>query len=316
MLYNYAITPDVFDAWTISEKNREGLIAVELLRGMQQNGLLADLHNGQWLSQVLRQQDSGALPAALRDRINSCLTVLQNRHRIVRHPACQPRPETDDFRWLHWALETHRHNPSHPFHGVFATEDYIELSELDDEILVPLPRALDAACWLSRRISVGFAKTEDNLKRHLIPLLHFARKVTLIDPHMTCRKDRFFNTVQHCAALLGRHYGEDKQWRIDIHAGDPDKESEGDHREPYQDRLDKWKRELEPVARQFKKKFRVSLWRNRPGGESFHNRYIITDQFGVDARGPRFSRHAHGGKLLRLGLLGGRRLGTDPSNGV
>ena len=102
---------------------------------------------------------------------------------------------------------------------------------------------------------------------------------------MTCRKDRFFNTVQHCADLLGRHYGPDKQWRIDIHAGDPDRESEGEHRESYQDRLDRWRQELEPVAKHFKKKFRVSLWRNRPGGESFHDRYIITDQFGVDARG-------------------------------
>jgi hypothetical protein len=49
--------------------------------------------------------------------------------------------------------------------------------------------------------------------------------------------------------------------------------------------MNKWKRELGPVARHFKKKFRVSLWRNRPGGENFHDRYIITDQFGVDARG-------------------------------
>ena len=91
--------------------------------------------------------------------------------------------------------------------------------------------------------------------------------------------------MQHCAALLGRHYGADKQWRIEIHAGDPDKESEGDYRESYQDRLDRWRRELEPVARHFHKKFRVSLSRNRPGGQHFHDRYIITDQFGVDAPG-------------------------------
>ena len=57
MLYTYAITPDVFEASPISEENREGLIAVELLRGIQQNGVLADLHNGQWLSYVRRRQD-------------------------------------------------------------------------------------------------------------------------------------------------------------------------------------------------------------------------------------------------------------------
>ena len=172
MLYSYAITPEVFESSAMTGENEKGRIVVELLRGMQQNGLLADLHNGLWLTYVLRKRDSGTLPAALRDRINLCLEVLQNRHRIIRHPACQPRPATDDLRRLHWALETHRHNTDHPFHGVFATEDYIELSELDDEVLVPLPKALDAPGWLNRRISVRFTKTEDNLKKHLAPLLH------------------------------------------------------------------------------------------------------------------------------------------------
>ncbi len=122
-LYSYVRTPDAFEPAAMREENRDGTIVVQLLRGMQRNGLLADLHNGQWLTQVLRQQDTGTLPPALRDRINSCLTVLQNRHRIIRHPACQSRPYTDDFRWLHWALETHRLHRDFPFHAVFATKD-------------------------------------------------------------------------------------------------------------------------------------------------------------------------------------------------
>ena len=207
---------------------------------------------------------------------------------------------------MHWALETHRRDPGHPFGGVFSTEYYIELSGLGDQVFVPLPKALDAPCWRDRKISLRFLKTEDNLKKHLAPLLHFARKVTLIDPYMTCRKERFLNTVQHCAALLGRHFGQDKQWRIEIHAGDPDKESEGDHRESYQDRLSRWERELGPVAKYFKKKFRISLWRNNPG-KNFHDRYIITDQFGVDARGGLdFLDTFNCGKLFRLGRTGGR----------
>ena len=174
MLYRYALTPDAFEPAAMREENRDGTIVVQLLRGMQRNGLLADLHNGQWLTQVLRQHDSGTLTSALRDHINACLVALQNRNRIIRHPACQPRPDTDDFRWLHWALETHRHHRDFPFHAVFATEEYIELSELDDEVFVPLPKALDAAGWLNRRISVRFTKTEDNLKKHLAPLLFVA----------------------------------------------------------------------------------------------------------------------------------------------
>ena len=32
-------------------------------------------------------------------------------------------------------------------------------------------------------------------------------------------------------------------------------------------------------------RFRVSLWASKPGGKNFHDRYILTDQCGIDAPG-------------------------------
>jgi hypothetical protein len=64
---------------------------------------------------------------------------------------------------------------------------------------VPLQMALDHDCWLDRPKSVRFAKTEVELKTHLKPLLRYAEKVSLIDPYLTCRNERFFNIVQCCA---------------------------------------------------------------------------------------------------------------------
>jgi hypothetical protein len=285
VLYHYAITPEVFEPSAIPENSREAMILVELLRGIADNGLLANLHAGSWHKEVQDQHRQDPASPELRDKLRSCLKLIHDRKRLIRHPAGSMRSEEDAFRWLHWALECHRSDPGYPFKGIFATGDYIELAEISDPAMVPLQSALDHECWLDRPKSVRFVKTEVELKAHLKPLLRYAEKVTLIDPYLTCRKDRFFNTVQHCADLLGRHDGRQQRGRIHIHAGNPLNDSEDSHHETPQARLDRWDQYLQPVIKQWAHKFEVSLWKNKPGGKTFHDRYIITDQCGVNVSG-------------------------------
>lgn len=285
MLYSFAITPDTFEPWAVKDANREGVILVQLLRGITENGLLANLQNGQWLTHVRQVQDADTTSPDLRDKVNACLTLLHDRNRLVRHPKGSQREEDDEYRWLRWALERHHSHALNRFHGIVATDEYIEFSEILDDALVPLSGALDSACWQERPRSVRFAKTDIELRRNLTPLVRYARVVTLIDPYLSCRKDRFFDTVQHCAALLGNRDGRQDTGQIRIHAGDPSDDPDPAHRESAIDRLDRWKRALQPVIAQNGHSFRVSLWANRAGGKNFHDRYIITDQCGVDAPG-------------------------------
>ncbi|MHB8954575.1 MAG: hypothetical protein ACYC4U_16510 [Pirellulaceae bacterium] len=285
MLYSFAITPDVFEPWAINDANREGVVIIELLRGLAENGLLANLHNGQWLTQVKRLHDADKASPMLRKDLSLCLEVLHDRHRLVRHPKGSHREDDDDFRWLFWALERHKSHAENCFHGIVATGDLIELSGMTDSVLVPLSKALESPCWQNRRRSFRFAKTEVELRRHLAPLIRYAQVVTLIDPYMSCRKGRFFDTVQHCSAYLGRRDGRQETGQIRIHAGDPREDPEVAHQESPVDRLDRWEQELRPVVAQNRHSFRISLWANKPGGKKFHDRYIITDQCGVDASG-------------------------------
>jgi len=221
----------------------------------------------------------------LRKDLSLCLGVLHDRHRLVRHPVGSHREDDDEYRWLFWALERHNSHVDNRFQGIVATADLIELSGMADDDLVPLSRALESPCWQGCRRSVRFAKTDIELRRHLAPLVRYARVVTLIDPYMSCRKDRFFDTVQHCSALLGKHDGTQEVGRVRIHAGDPREDPEVAHRESPADRLDRWEEELRPVVAQNGHSFRVSLWATKAGGKNFHDRYIITDQCGVDAPG-------------------------------
>ncbi len=58
MLYSFAITPEVFEPWFAPDGTAEALILTELLRGLCDNGILANLHAGQWIAQVVRGLNS------------------------------------------------------------------------------------------------------------------------------------------------------------------------------------------------------------------------------------------------------------------
>jgi hypothetical protein len=285
MLYHFAITPDAFEPSSIPANSREAVVLVELLRGIADNGLLANLHNGAWHKVATNSYDKKEVDAALRDKLAACFKLISDRNRLVRHPLSAQFTADSDFCWLHRAIERHLADPSYPFRGIVSTDDYIQLSEVSDAAMVPLHKALDHTCWQGRSISARFIKTEDQLRRYLKPILRYAQKVVLIDPYMSCHKDRFFNTVQHCADLLGKRDGSQQKGLIHIHAGDPQTDSDPMHQESPRDRLREWERQLRPVISQWGHKFEVFLWKNRPGGKTFHDRYLITDQCGVRAPG-------------------------------
>lgn len=285
MLYHFAITPDVFEPALLTATSRESVILVELLRGIADNGLLANLHAGAWHTQIRNQFDMASFSPDIRDKLRSCLTVVDSRNRLVRHPAGSLLPADDDFRWLRWAIERHQSDATYPMKGVVSTDAFIELSELLDPVLVQVAGVLDHACWQDRPKSIRFPKTKPELQKALTPLLRYANLVTLIDPYMTPTKTRFFDTIQHCAELLGKHDGQQTRGLIHIHAGDPLHIGDNADKEPFADRLDRWELELKPLISQWKHSFEVFLWRNQPGGKVFHDRYLITEQCGISAPG-------------------------------
>jgi hypothetical protein len=285
VLYHFAITPDVFEPALLTATSRESVILVELLRGIADNGLLANLQAGAWHTQIRSQFDMPSFSPDIRDKLRSCLTVVDNRNRLIRHPAGSVLPADDDFRWLRWAVERHQSDATYPMKGVVSTDAFMELSEIANPVLVQIAGVLDHPCWQDRPKSIRFPKTKPELQKALKPLLRYANLVTLIDPYMTPTKPRFFDTVQYCADLLGSHDGQQRRGLIHIHAGDPMHLGDIADKETAANRLDRWERELQPVIAQWKYQFEVFLWRNQPGGKAFHDRYLITEQCGISAPG-------------------------------
>ena len=85
MLYEFAITPDVFNADVLAADPVLNVTLLQLLRGLCDNGMVANLHKDRWIKHV-QQHCLAKLQPALRDKIIHCLNLLHDRHRLVRHP--------------------------------------------------------------------------------------------------------------------------------------------------------------------------------------------------------------------------------------
>lgn len=276
MLYEFAMTPDVFDTTVVDADPTLGVILVQLLRGMCDNGLIANLHRDRWVRHVMEQRLT-RLSSSLRDKVISCLNTLHDRHRLVRHPRRMQGDPTADSEWLDLALESHRRVP---FHGIILTNTLLGECGYMDSTFTALSGALDAPQWQSRRRSVTLTKCDADYRVALAPILRHAKTLSLVDPYMSCHDSRFVNTVKICVELLGQRGHAVLPGRIHIHAGDP--ETDNYRQESVADRLIAWEQYLRPlIDTQHPHRFKVFLWGSHPGGETLHDRYILSDQCGI-----------------------------------
>ncbi|MGV8118312.1 MAG: hypothetical protein AB2L14_00970 [Candidatus Xenobiia bacterium LiM19] len=276
MLYEFAMTPDLFDASAIDSAHM-GDILVQILRGIISNGLIANLDKGKWEKHIVEER-LNSLPPVIRERVIRCLTMLKDRNRLVRHPRSSFGRPVNDTQWLNLALESHNQVP---FHGILLSQNIISAIAHKESYFIELSGALDSSQWLSMRNSRMLSKSPDDFKCILKPLLRHARKISLIDPYFNCYYTRFFDTVRMCFELAGQRIQETIQTQILIHAGDPD-DYRQDPRETVEKRLDAWEQKIRRLP-EFKNPHRciLHLWRQKPEGQVFHNRFILTDQCGV-----------------------------------
>jgi hypothetical protein len=276
VLYEFAMTPDVFETSVVDGDPTLGVVLVQLLRGMCDNGLIANLHRDRWARHV-KEDHLTRLSPALRDKVIACLNTLHDRHRLVRHPRRMQGDPTADGEWLELALESHRRIP---FHSIILSKAL--LSECGDSniVLAELSAALDSPQWQSRRRSFTLTKCDADYRAALAPILRHARTLTLIDPYMSCCDSRFFNTVKICIDLLGQRGHAVLPACIHIHAGNP--QDIYYHPESVVNCLSVWEQYLRPLMdTQHPHHFKVFLWEAYPGRETFHDRYILTDQCGI-----------------------------------
>ena len=277
LLYEFSITPELFDTSIMSADKSAGVILVQILRGIEKNGLLANLNKDKWQLHVKKRVEK--LEPALRDRVLTCFSKLYDQHRMVRHPKRVDSDPSTEKGWLNLALDSHERTP---FYAIILSQALIDNCNRECNVFIEFFNSLNSERWMGRRETLSLIKSPDNYSSILAPVLRHARSLVLIDPHLDIRKQRFYNTIKICSNMLGQRGHNRLSGRVDIHVAEGENKGKKDY-ETEEDFFDACKRRLQPLIKQDGHRFRVFIWKRKEDSysESMHDRYIITDQFGI-----------------------------------
>ena len=267
------MTPELFDK---SNACRGEVILLQLLRNMEKNGLLANLNKDKWVPYV--EEKIEKLEPALRDKILTCFKRLKDQHRFVRHPKRMEGDPITDQDWLDLALNSHEQIP---FHAIILSQELRDSCTRKCAEFVEFFDSLESKEWRDRKETLSLTKSPENFASVLDPVLRYARSMALIDPYLDPRKSRFYNTIEICSSLLGkRRQRHDRlPGRIDIHLAEGLEKGKKSN-EPKEDFFDACEEKLQQLIDKDSHCFRVFIWKE---SRLQHNRYILTDQFGIIA---------------------------------
>jgi hypothetical protein len=289
LFYEYAIIPDVFHADYIGSDARLEIILPTLLKGIIDNGMIANLNKDGWLEFIKNDRLPTIMSPIFKDKIMQYLSVLHDRHRLVRHPKSTHGSPTTDLEWLNLALESHEQIK---FHGIIAS--WSLLSKCDETCgeLIDVLNVLDSAQWNGMRRTLTLPACEAYYRPVLDPILRHAKSLIIVDPYISPYVKKYKDFLKICIEQMGRRGASTLSGRIQIHTGDP---SEDRYRtETVNDRLKAWDtciRDLFSTPIPHKIKVFIRKKRDAGRGNRFHDRFILTDQccisipMGVDTYG-------------------------------
>jgi len=275
MLYEFALTVGCFERFPQAVGPVTDQALVQILYGLRQNGILANLYNGSWWAEVQRR--GNAIPDRIRTVVLDLLKQLFDRGRIVQRQKEGQRCPTCDVEWLDEAIASHNRAA---FRGIIARQNSIDARGEAPQCAIPLENVLQDPHWNNRRMSRRVARTSAGFESALAPVLSTARSVMLIDPHIAFRVFRgnreflrMLSVVDRCAVPEERRCG---LQILELHTED--------HQEIpndcYADIIQAIKSAMPRIVTSARQRI-FRAWQRRPNGPPFHNRYIVTNQTAV-----------------------------------
>lgn len=274
LFYEYAMTPDIFDADYLGADARLEVILPEILKGISQNGMIANLHKEGWIKHIESERLPTIQAAELKDRLLRIFSYLKGRNRLVRHPKSVVVDPTTDPGWMELALESHQHIK---FDAIISSATLIAAYSEKCSELIDCLQALSSGHWENRRRTLTLQSNEQDYRPVLDPLLRHARSLTIVDPYFSPHHQKYLNFIKICIEQMGKRGQAILPGRIRIHTGDPTKDQ--NNSELPKDRLNSWEQEIKKlVTSKTPHKIQVFLRGRKTGGKKFHDRFILTDQ--------------------------------------
>lgn len=280
LFYEYAITPDVFHGDFIGADIRLEIILSELLKGICDNGMIANLNKDSWFKVIIKDRLPSIMSPGFKDKLVRYLSILQDRHRLVRHPKSTHGNPSTDIEWLKLALEAHKQIK---FDGIIASSPILANCGEACKEFVDIMNVLDSSLWTGRRRTLTLNACEPYYRPVLDPILRHAKSLIIVDPYFSPHDQKFKNFLNICIEQMGQRGASKLPGRIQIHTGDPNADSY--HSESIDERLNAWEKcmkelSLESIPHRIKILMRKK--RDDRNGKKFHDRFILTDQCCID----------------------------------
>ena len=278
LFYEYAITPDVFHADYISSDPRLEIILCELLKGIRENGMIANLNRDGWLKFVVNDRLPTIKSPSIKDKLMQCLKTLYDQHRLVRHPKSPHGVPSTDLEWLNLALESHERIK---FDGIIASCPIISACGETCGEFLDAASVLDSTQWKGRRRTRTLTSCEPYYRPVLDPILRHARSLTIVDPYISPHDQKYKTFLKICIEQMGSRGTSKLSGRIRIHTGDPNDDRY--HLESVNKRLMNWEsciKSLFPTP--IPHKIEIFIRKQKGKGKRFHDRFILTDQCCID----------------------------------
>lgn len=261
LLYEYAITPDVFDSSSYSHEDL-GTARMEYLKDVfLEEALLRNLRMGEWLS-LFRD---AARPWHRRGLEILKKMAKQNRFRAAT-PALPYSPQ-NDADWCREAVASHAVDP---LSGIIATSPVIEEVE-NSPILGRIDRLGGAPCWARRSPSVRLTRQHSDYETQLRLVMNCAKSIMFVDPHLDPSQPRYDGVLP----LMGLARDRQTKPLIEIHrvvyVGSGRSRNIVQPEEWERRFREAWAHGLSVAGL----KVEVFIW------DDHHDRYLITDIIGI-----------------------------------
>ena len=285
MLKEFCITPQVFDAKNLSSYYPYLKILLEII---ESSGYIIDLNNGAWARATRNIINNSQQNENQKNKLNSIYDFLKDRHRIVGHPKGSISPNTEED-WLSVIEEL---NNLRELNVVLATKKYksttLTLEQLED---------INISESFGITGSEHYVKSAKELKIIFLPLLSYAKKVTIIDPYFNISIPRFKDTLYLIAQTFKEKRGTrtsggtitiNLSIKVFIKKYD-NQDSKEELDKIISQRINdsyhkKWKKIIEDIYIKYQHSVKIYVWdRKEEDTLKMHDRYIITDQAGISS---------------------------------
>jgi len=264
MLYEFTLSPGIFEKALIST---DGDIARDLVRffdGIQQNGLIGNLCDGE-LRREIGCKLAALPPGRLREDLRYGLEMLDRRQRFIARPYVGPDWPDDDTTWFQEAVRSHSNEN---FYSIVTTN-----STANGRACPPCTSTIGSVCssslWTGRQNSRRIERRAAVFQDVLRPVLRNAKSIMLIDPHIQPARTRYFRSLQ---AMVQSAY--DRPTPAALRVFEIHSKTEADY-SWYHNELRSRIGHLVPSGCQI----RLVLWEDPE--DRFHNRFILTNFCGI-----------------------------------